>query len=104
MLCNTHYSAHLCHYRIQLMRYSNTLVFPLLMLRLNKKMITLGLIVSFVLCSLYVCIEAVRNGMAKKRWLMAGLIMGPMMLPMFQISKKMALRKASGFENSFFQA
>ena len=68
------------------------------------EMITLELIFSIVLCSVYVLIETVRNGMAKKRWVMAGLILGPMILPMFQISKKMALRKAIGYENSYLGA
>lgn len=55
-------------------------------------MITFGLMISFVFCGLYTLIETVRNGMAKKRWVIAGLIFGPMMLPMFQISKKMRLK------------
>lgn len=67
-------------------------------------MIIIGLIISAALCSLYALIETVRNGMAKKRWVMAGLVFGPMMLPMFQISKKMTLRKSIGFENSYWSA
>jgi len=67
-------------------------------------MFTFILIGSFILCSAYFFVETVRNGMAKKRWVVAGIVFGPMILPMFQISKQIALRKASGFNNSYFAA
>ncbi|MGB3727173.1 MAG: hypothetical protein WA981_15595 [Glaciecola sp.] len=67
-------------------------------------MITLGLIISFVLCAGYFFVESVRNGMAKKRWVMAGILFGPMMLPMFAMSKHLAWRRATGFNNVFFRA
>lgn len=67
-------------------------------------MMTFLMISSFILCSAYFFVETVRNGMAKKRWVMAGIIFGPMILPMFQISKKLALRKAAGFNNSYLGA
>lgn len=67
-------------------------------------MITLGVITSFILCTFYLLVETVRNGMAKKRWVTVGIILGPMALPMFQISKKMALRKAIGYNSAYFNA
>lgn len=67
-------------------------------------MMTFGLILSFILCAGYFFVETVRNGMAKKRWVVAGMFLGPMMLPMFAISKQIALRKATGFNNIYFRA
>ncbi|MDT0594713.1 hypothetical protein [Glaciecola petra] len=67
-------------------------------------MFTLGLILSFVLCTWYFLVQTVKYGMAKKRWVFAGLVFGPMILPMFQMSKRMAVRKAVGFNSAYFQA
>lgn len=67
-------------------------------------MITFGVITSFILCTVYFLVETVRNGMAKKRWVTVGIVLGPMALPMFQISKKMALRKVIGYDSIFFNA
>lgn len=66
-------------------------------------MVILGLILSFALCTVYYYIETVRHGMAKKRWVMAALCLGPMTLPMFEISKHLAVRKASGFNNVYIR-
>ncbi|MFW8589220.1 hypothetical protein ACOI22_00265 [Glaciecola sp. 2405UD65-10] len=67
-------------------------------------MMTFLIIASFILCAAYFFVETVRNGMAKKRWVMAGILLGPMMLPMFHISKQVARRKSSGFNYALFRA
>lgn len=67
-------------------------------------MITIGIIMSFILCTIYYFVETVRNGMGKKRWITAGIVLGPMALPMFQISKKMNLRKVTGFHSVYMNA
>jgi hypothetical protein len=67
-------------------------------------MIVFGLIISFIFCTVYFLVEAVRNGMAKKRWVTVGIVLGPMALPMFQVSKKMAIRKIIGYDSVFFSA
>lgn len=67
-------------------------------------MIIVGICLSFALCTWYYLVEAVRNSMGKKRWVTLGLIMGPMSLPMFQISKKMALRKVRGYHSVVWSA
>jgi len=63
-------------------------------------MLILVMALSFVLCTWYYLLESVRNAMGKKRWVTAGLLFGPMSLPMFYISKKMNLRKVSGYHLS----
>lgn len=67
-------------------------------------MITMGIIISFILCTIYYFVETVRNGMGKKRWITAGIVLGPMALPMFQISKKINLRKATGYNSVYLRA
>lgn len=67
-------------------------------------MITIGILLSFIVSTVYYLIETARNGMAKKRWLTAGFIFGPIALPMFQISKKLALRKVAGYNSVYLQA
>lgn len=67
-------------------------------------MITLGILLSFVISTTYYFVETARNGMAKKRWLTAGVVLGPLALPMFQISKKLALRKVAGYNSVYINA
>lgn len=67
-------------------------------------MFIFGIFISYLLSGGYIFVESVRNGMAKKRWVTAGFMLGPMILPMFQISKKMALRKSIGFNNRYMFA
>lgn len=61
-------------------------------------------IVGLTLCALYYFIESVRCGLAKKRWLIGGLILGPLIFPMFTMAKQIALRKTIGFNNLYFMA
>jgi len=64
-------------------------------------LIGLLIVTSFLASSLYYYVEAVKNAMGKKRWLVGGMIMGPMLLPMFTISKKVQLRKTVGFNSCY---
>jgi hypothetical protein len=66
-------------------------------------MITLGIVLSFILTTFYYLVEVTRNGMAKKRWITAGVFLGPMALPMFIMSKKMAIRKVVGYNSSYLR-
>lgn len=74
----------------------------------QQAMITVEILLSFIVSVLastvYYLIETTRNGMAKKRWLTAGFILGPIALPMFQISKKLALRKVAGYNSVYLKA
>ncbi|WP_411695411.1 hypothetical protein [Glaciecola sp.] len=61
------------------------------------------IVISFLVSSLYYYVEAVKNAMGKKRWLVGGMIMGPMLLPMFNISKTVQRRKATGFDSCYLR-
>ncbi|MBU2917790.1 hypothetical protein KO505_07420 [Psychrosphaera sp. F3M07] len=52
------------------------------------------LIMLIVLCfSVYVAIEAMKHGMSEKSWFIAGMCFGPIIWPMFNAKRKMALLK-----------
>lgn len=61
------------------------------------------IVVSFLVSSIYYYVEAVKNAMGKKRWLIGGMIMGPMLLPMFMISKTVQLRKVIGYDSCYLR-
>ncbi|GLR72032.1 hypothetical protein [Agaribacter marinus] len=67
-------------------------------------MLGLLVFVSYVLSASYYYVESVVNGMNKRRWLFGGVVMGPLLLPMFQISKHMTVRKSVGFNSLYFCA
>lgn len=62
------------------------------------------IIATFILFASYFYVESTIYAMQRKRWLVAGLLLGPMLLPMFQISKHVAMRKAAGFDNQYIIA
>ncbi|MFT7260998.1 MAG: hypothetical protein ACI9MS_002870 [Glaciecola sp.] len=64
-------------------------------------LVGLIIVISFVASSIYYYVEAVKNAMDKKRWLIGGMIMGPMLLPMFIISKTVQLRKITGYDSCY---
>ncbi|MAI63594.1 MAG: hypothetical protein CL600_01725 [Alteromonas sp.] len=64
----------------------------------------LSLIFLSVIFSVYFYVEAFKWGMNAKRWAAAGLIFGPIILPMFSISRHMHWRSAVGFNNLFIAA
>jgi len=66
-------------------------------------LVGLLIVTSFLASSLYYYVEAVKNAMGKKRWLVGGMIMGPMLLPMFTISKRVQLRKTVGFDSCYLR-
>jgi hypothetical protein len=66
-------------------------------------LVSLLVVISFLVSSLYYYVEAVKNAMGKKRWLVGGMIMGPMLLPMFTISKTLQLRKTTGFNSCYLR-
>ena len=74
-----------------------------LILRNNVMLVGLLIVTSFLASSLYYYVEAVKNAMGKKRWLLGGMIMGPMLLPMFAISKRVQLRKTIGFNSCYLR-
>jgi hypothetical protein len=61
------------------------------------------IVTSFLVSSAYYYVEAVKNAMGKKRWLVGGIIMGPMLLPMFNISKTLQMRKVTGFNSCYLR-
>lgn len=60
----------------------------------------LVILVSLLTC-VYCYIEAIKWAMNAKRWALAGLILGPFLLPMFGIAKHVHWRRAVGFNNLF---
>lgn len=57
-----------------------------------------------VLSSLFYYIEAFRWGMNAKGWAAAGLMLGPVLLPLFSIQRHVQWRRAVGFNNLVMQA
>lgn len=52
------------------------------------------LLLVFVFCfSVYLAIEAMKVGMCERRWFVAGMCLGPLIWPMFNIKKQMHFRK-----------
>lgn len=57
------------------------------------------------LCSaVFFYIEAFRTGLRAKYWGMAGLLFGPLLLPLFSVQQHMALRKVRGFGAAILRA
>jgi len=46
--------------------------------------------------SIYLAIEAMKNGMCEKRWFIAGMCLGPIVWPMFNVKRQMLLRQQQG--------
>lgn len=67
-------------------------------------MLIIAIVLSFIATTFYYLVEVTRNGMAKKRWLTAGVIFGPLVFPMFYASRKKAIRKVRGYNFSFLRA
>ncbi len=65
-------------------------------------MLTLMLV--SVLSSLFFYIESLKSGLAAKRWALAGFILGPLLLPMFTISRHVRMRRDTGFNNAVLRA
>ena len=57
------------------------------------------LIALSVLFSVYYYVDAFKSGLSPKPWAVAGLVLGPVALPMFSISKHVAWRRSVGFGN-----
>jgi hypothetical protein len=64
----------------------------------------LTVLILSVLFSGFYFIEATLNAMPAKRWAFIGVFLGPIAFPIFSISKHVAIRKATGFDNTFFSA
>ncbi|MEW9798125.1 hypothetical protein [Alteromonas sp. CYL-A6] len=56
------------------------------------------------LSSVYYYVEAFRWGMNARMWALAGLLMGPFLLPLFSIQRHVQWRRAAGFNNLVIQA
>jgi len=61
------------------------------------------MLITFVLFGAYYYVEAVKYAMNKKRWLLAGVMFGPMVFPMFNINKQINMRRSIGFENLYLK-
>lgn len=48
--------------------------------------------------SIYLAIEAMKHGMCEKKWFVAGMCLGPVVWPMFNVKKQMLLRKQQGLD------
>lgn len=63
-----------------------------------------SLLLLFVSTSLYCYVQSFKSAMWAKRWALLGLVAGPIILPLFSVQKRMALRKARGQHVSLFRA
>ncbi|WP_100641982.1 hypothetical protein [Alteromonas facilis] len=50
-----------------------------------------------LLFACYYYVDAFKSGLCPKSWAVTGLLLGPLALPMFNISKHVAWRRAVGF-------
>jgi hypothetical protein len=66
-------------------------------------LVTTLVVISFLASSLYFYVEAIKNAMGKKRWMVGGMLMGPMLLPMFRISKTVHYRKQTGYDMCYLK-
>lgn len=57
-----------------------------------------------VLSSVFFYIEAFTWGMNARRWAIAGLVMGPALLPLFSIQRHVQWRRSVGFNNHIIHA
>ncbi len=64
----------------------------------------IALLVLSVVSSLFFYVEAFKSGMKAKLWALAGFFIGPFLMPMFTISRHVAMRKATGFNNLYLRA
>ena len=53
-------------------------------------LLLMTIVVSF---SFYIAIEAMKFGMCKKKWFVAGICLGPVAWPMFNVKRQMHFRK-----------
>lgn len=49
-------------------------------------------------------VEAMKSGLNAKVWAFAGLMLGPVVLPLFTIHRHVAWRRAVGFNNLYLAA
>ena len=54
--------------------------------------------------SCYFFVEATKAGLSAKQWALVGLLMGPLVWPMFSIRRHVRMRKDCGFNNAYMQA
>jgi len=64
----------------------------------------LSLVLVCMIFSAYFYVEAFKWGMNARRWAAAGLLLGPVVLPMFSISRHIHWRNAVGYNNLFIAA
>ena len=50
--------------------------------------------------SIYIAIEAMKNGMCERKWFFAGMCLGPVVWPMFNVKRQMLMRKQQGLEGA----
>lgn len=56
-----------------------------------------------VLSALLLYVQALKNAMGAKRWGAAGLVLGPLVLPLFVSRKRLLLMRAMGRDNVYWQ-
>ncbi|RUO59405.1 hypothetical protein [Pseudidiomarina insulisalsae] len=56
-----------------------------------------------LLSALLLYVQALRNAMGAKRWGLAGLLLGPMVVPIFISQKRLTLMRAMGRDNVLWQ-
>ncbi|WP_026375469.1 hypothetical protein [Aestuariibacter salexigens] len=64
----------------------------------------IAVVFAFIVSSTFYYVNGFKNGLRAKRWAMAGLVFGPLLLPLFSIQKHVALRRSQGFGNIYLRA
>ena len=61
-------------------------------------------VVVCLLCAVFFYCQALQSGMGRKRWATAGLVLGPLVWPMFCMEKRMKTFKRFGTKFGVFNA
>lgn len=57
-----------------------------------------------IFCGVFFYCQAMRSGLGRKRWAFAGLLMGPLVWPMFNMKKRMQVNRLFGLNYLIFKA
>ncbi len=62
-----------------------------------------GLLACFA-SALFCYVESFRSGLSARRWGLAGLFFGPLILPLFNVKRRLALRRVRSFGSVYLRA
>lgn len=61
-------------------------------------------VVISVICALFFYVQATMSGLGRKRWALAGMLIGPFAWPMFNMKKRMLMNHFISYNSVLFKA